>query len=47
MLVKSLIYKGFRGELDGVEKMQLVSYKSKKNRVIAHFLHSNVPHYDS
>lgn len=30
MLVKSLIYKGFSGELDGVEKMQLVSYKSKK-----------------
>ena len=36
MLVKSLIYKGFSGELYGVEKMQLVSYKSKKNRVIAH-----------
>ena len=47
MLVKSLMYKGFSGELDGVEKMQLVSYKSQKNRVIAHFLHSNVPHYDS
>ncbi len=27
MLVKSLMYKGFSGELDGAEKMQLVSYK--------------------
>ena len=38
MLVKSLMYKGFSGELDGVEKMQLVSYKSpQKNRVIAQY----------
>ena len=37
MLVKSLMYKGFSGEQVGVEKMQLVSYKSKKNRIIAQY----------
>ena len=38
MLSNSLIYKGFSGELGGVEKTLLMSYKSPKNRVIAQFL---------
>ena len=37
MLSNSLTYKVFSGELGGVGMMQLVSYKSPKKRVIAHF----------